>query len=204
MRRVKQRVSYSINPVTGCWEFSGTQMQNGYGQAWDGQSVTSAHRTYYALSGKLIPSGYVVDHLCRNPICINPAHMEAVTPGENIRRGLNGKLTAEQIREIRRLYAETSISYRALARQFGVSGCHISNIINGVKNKDVGGVAKPTTKPPSPDKYDWQLAAELWKQGLRGQDIAAKVGSTYGALVSYAYEHRSEFPKRRAWWRAGR
>ncbi len=35
-----------------------------------------------------IPDGLYVDHLCRTPACINPAHMELVTNGENVLRGV--------------------------------------------------------------------------------------------------------------------
>jgi hypothetical protein len=34
-----------------------------------------------------IPEGLTIDHLCKNPGCVRPDHLEAVTMRENIRRG---------------------------------------------------------------------------------------------------------------------
>ena len=55
-------------------------------------SSESAHRAVYTLYIGEIPEGFHIDHLCGNTICYNPAHLEAVTVRENVRRSDNGEL----------------------------------------------------------------------------------------------------------------
>lgn len=47
----------------------------------------AAHRVAWILAhGRDIPEGLFIDHLCCNKRCVNAEHLEAVTPGENVRR----------------------------------------------------------------------------------------------------------------------
>lgn len=74
----------------GCWFWLLKKTRWGYGvfaYRKDGQSLTfKAHRYAYEMLRGPIPDGMVLDHLCRNPGCVNPDHLEIVTPSENSSR----------------------------------------------------------------------------------------------------------------------
>jgi hypothetical protein len=72
-----------------CWPWlgAGAKVRFGYGLfKWAGR-VQPAHRASYEINVGPIPTGLYLDHLCRNPNCVNPAHLEPVTNEENLRRG---------------------------------------------------------------------------------------------------------------------
>lgn len=77
----------SPEPNTGCWLWTGSA-PNGYGQFGFNGKISRAHRVSYTLFKGSIPEGLVLDHLCRQPSCVNPDHLEAVTIRENTLRGL--------------------------------------------------------------------------------------------------------------------
>lgn len=71
----------------GCWVWTGTRSPLGYGQLRLNYKLYSAHRWVYEQLVGTIPEGLELDHLCRNPPCCNPSHLEPVTHRENILRG---------------------------------------------------------------------------------------------------------------------
>ncbi len=84
------RVFSSIDVRGVCWEWTGTLDPAGYGVLGRGQRGAgniAAHRAAYELLAGSIPDGMHLDHLCRNHPCVNPDHLEVVTPEENKRRG---------------------------------------------------------------------------------------------------------------------
>lgn len=73
----------SIEPNTGCWIWMGTIAPNGYSM----MSVRGvrfrtrgAHTISYVLHGGKLEPGTELDHRCRHTWCVNPAHLEQVTP----------------------------------------------------------------------------------------------------------------------------
>lgn len=71
-----------------CWNYLGPFLINRSG-VYGRHNREGAHRTSYKSFKGNIPKGLTIDHLCRNTICINPDHLEAVTLAENIRRGFS-------------------------------------------------------------------------------------------------------------------
>lgn len=80
--------SVRIDPDTDCWVWIAIQDRHGYGRVSARQEMRAAHRwTFENLVGP-IPDGAQLDHLCRRPLCVNPAHLEAVSQEVNIVRGV--------------------------------------------------------------------------------------------------------------------
>lgn len=86
-RYISQRINVS---GTGCWEWSRSTGSHGYPQGSvskvTGKRVSLAHRLSYMAHIGDIPEKMQVDHTCKNRICVNPDHLEAVPQHVNIRR----------------------------------------------------------------------------------------------------------------------
>lgn len=70
-----------------CWPWKLSVGTHGYGQVgWqdrDGRAMTTAHRAAWIATHGPIEGGLTVDHVCRNKVCCNPAHLRLLTNEEN-------------------------------------------------------------------------------------------------------------------------
>lgn len=110
---------------TPCWVWQLSLTNKGYGAIGGGREGHQlAHRFYYEQANEL-------DHLCRVPACVNPAHLEPVTHVENCRRGPGGRprtITDEQTARMRALEA-TGVTRSDIATELGVSRASVTRLL---------------------------------------------------------------------------
>lgn len=77
----------AIVTAEGCWVWTGSKAGAGYGTTYVSKRGREyVHRLSYIDRHGSIPEGLEIDHLCRERLCFNPEHLEAVTHAENRRR----------------------------------------------------------------------------------------------------------------------
>jgi predicted XRE-type DNA-binding protein len=140
IERFWSKIDKSSGP-DACWEWQKGKTSDGYGEARANKRTVYAHRLAYELSKGEIAPGLHVCHHCDNPACCNPRHLFLGTNRENHEdmarkgrstlgeRNAQAKLTAEDVRHIRELYAEGNLSQRAIAEMFGVRDPAICRIV---------------------------------------------------------------------------
>lgn len=91
--RALARVLKHVRYEDDCWIWTGATNPSGYAVGTSNSQLVYIHRlTHWIVRGP-VESGFVLDHLCRNPSCVNPMHTEAVSTAENTRRGATAQKT---------------------------------------------------------------------------------------------------------------
>jgi hypothetical protein len=88
--RLTRNIHRTGEGAEACIEWQGAINNSGYGKLnfrVDGaHTQVYAHRLFWVLAtGKNIPRNRVLDHVCQNRRCVNPAHLQLVAPETNAR-----------------------------------------------------------------------------------------------------------------------
>jgi len=136
--RIQNRFLNHIEPTEdGCWEWTASLFDTGYGQFRDGDTMREAHRVAYRLFAlDDITDDELVRHKCPQDSlsCCNPAHLTTGTHRDNwldaVEDGdIDLRFTPAEIREIRRRYQREDLSQGELGEEFDVSQVQIGRIV---------------------------------------------------------------------------
>lgn len=167
---------FSVDANSGCWVWK-RPSPNGYGLLRVNGRQTLAHRSFYEMHIGPIPEGLSLDHLCRNPACVNPKHLEPVTQKINTIRGLAPKISQSIATEIRKRYA-SGARLRDLAKEYCLSVGHISGVTRGMYWTDsldgvVGsGLSRPKIGKRKLSNQDIELIKKLREEGKSCSEIS--------------------------------
>src|SRR5215471_18283335 len=83
---VFDRIVLRLDMSGDCWLWKGAKNDMGYGVIGTGLAhpkVDRVHRIVYECVVGRIPDGKHVHHICREPACVHPDHLELLTPAEH-------------------------------------------------------------------------------------------------------------------------
>lgn len=130
-----------VEKSDGCWLWRGARNQSGYGHLKVAGEWWIAHRRAWVLAGHELPADRDLCHRCDNPACVRPNHMFVGTRADNMRdakakgrtasgeRHGRSRLSAEVVRELRRVRNADGLTYKALGARFGISPQHAHYIV---------------------------------------------------------------------------
>ena len=135
----------SPEALTGCWIWTGGVHRQGYGM-FNGSGIKrtiTAHR-FSAMIHGIDMSGPVLRHMCHNPICCNPDHLETGTHKDNaldmIKAGRNKpviKYPDDLVIKIRNEYAIGNITQIELSKKYNVNAQFVCDIVNRLRRKNI-------------------------------------------------------------------
>lgn len=138
IRPWQERFWAKVDKSGDCWVWTSSVDRRGYGLLGGRAPERAAHRLSYRIAYGDAGERHVLHH-CDNPPCVRPEHLFLGDDADNHadmawkrrstwgERNTHAKLTAEEVREIRRLAAD-GVLHREIAARFGISRVTVSDI----------------------------------------------------------------------------
>lgn len=120
-----------------CWSWQWKLTPDGYGQIERDGRLQRAHRYYYEKKFGVVPKGKELDHLCEVRFCVNPDHLEPVSPAVNVYRSKAAKLNPELVKQVKAVYDAGLHSQKSVGKQFGISQSQVCRIVNGTAWREI-------------------------------------------------------------------
>jgi hypothetical protein len=114
---------------TPCWAWQLTKSKDGHGRLDTGDRLRMAHIVYYERAHGSLAPGLHLHHRCEQPDCVNPDHLEPLTPAAHRHRH-SKKLSWPIVRQIRARYAAGGTTYQRLGDEFGLSLGYVHDLIH--------------------------------------------------------------------------
>lgn len=176
MKTSEKLKNYKVDD-RGCWVWQGYADRNGYGRIYDNSLPRRArtdwvHRVSYRATNGPIPEKHEIDHTCQNTLCMNPAHLEAVTRPEHVRRTYE-RLGKDARHHLAAVLRSSGMTYREIAEALEYSGKGgASSAISAAISK---GLIDPAEVPPARKltREEREDIRDLYALGVPQTEIAA-------------------------------
>lgn len=145
----------------------------------------TAHRWSYEHFVGPIPDGYVIDHLCKVTLCVNPAHLEPVTQRTNLHRSdtFQARNTAKTHCPAGHLYDEANTRIKR-ARRGNRRVCKKCTAESDARRRSgQPKKGRPTGERSGSARLTWEKVREIRKLAAAGTHTRTQLAEMFDVTI---------------------